>query len=107
MLKLLIGFVSGIALAVGVFTYVPYRFVGWTRLLLATGRSTGVVAGALFLAVLSVVSGCRWAILFVLAYLEFRRRCRWRPGSSSMSISGSLRPWSTNDPGADLIAAST
>jgi len=76
-------FVSGIVLAAAVFTYVPYRFFGWTRSLLASGRSGGVVGGALFLAVLSIVSGCRWAILFVLAYLEFRRRCRRQPGPSS------------------------
>lgn len=73
-------FLSGLVLAAVVFTYFPYRFFGWARSFLVAGRSAGMVAGAVFLALVSIVSGCRWAILLVLSYLEFRRQCGWQPG---------------------------
>lgn len=67
-------FVLGVVAGVLVFTYVPYRFLAWARSLLADGRPLSLVGAAVFLAVLAVVSGCRWLVLFVLSFLEFRRQ---------------------------------
>lgn len=74
-------FATGVVVAVCVFTYVPYRFLCWARILFAEGRHQVLGIAAVFLAFLAVLSGCRWTVLFVLAFLEFRRRHAWRPAT--------------------------
>jgi cellulose synthase/poly-beta-1,6-N-acetylglucosamine synthase-like glycosyltransferase len=70
-------FTVGLALGCALSIFVPYQFITWSLEELESGERGWVgAAGGLFLGVVSILTGARWCILFVLSFRTFLRQSR-------------------------------